>query len=123
MGRQGFRKFLKNHKRDRGMDFDHDVHDWLDGYPYEAALITEVEKEMQAVEFKAERVFGEPIPHPGTWSSANDEYVGRLFALGPPPGLLPAGSGLKGARARLPRFCGDQEGPGFEIPMSGRCGG
>ena len=44
MGRQGFRKFLKNHKRDRGMDFDHDVHVWLDGYPYEAALITEVEK-------------------------------------------------------------------------------
>ena len=83
MGRQGFRKFLKNHKRDRGMDFDHDVHDWLDGYPYEAALITEVEKEMQAVEFKAERVFGEPIPHPGAWSSANDEYVGRLFGVRP----------------------------------------
>ena len=26
-----------HHKTRRGMDFEHDVHDWLGGYPYEIA--------------------------------------------------------------------------------------
>ena len=39
---QSFREHVANYKSARGMDFYHDVHDWLGGYPYEAALADEI---------------------------------------------------------------------------------
>jgi cyclopropane fatty-acyl-phospholipid synthase-like methyltransferase len=33
-----FREYVANYKSSRGMDFYHDVHDWLGGYPYETTL-------------------------------------------------------------------------------------
>ena len=77
--RQGsFRKFLTNYKSARGMDFYHNVHDWLGGYPYEATLAPEVDSKLTTLGFKAERVFAEPVIASGTFGSRCDEYVYRL---------------------------------------------
>jgi 2-polyprenyl-6-hydroxyphenyl methylase/3-demethylubiquinone-9 3-methyltransferase len=72
-----FRDYVANYKSARGMDFNHDVHDWLGGYPYEAALAPEVDARLVALGFKAERVFARPIGS-GILGSGCDEYVYRL---------------------------------------------
>jgi cyclopropane fatty-acyl-phospholipid synthase-like methyltransferase len=64
------------YKSKRGMDFHHDVHDWLGGYPYETASAPEVEQNLTRLGFTPERVF----PRPMTWGllgSGCDEYVYR----------------------------------------------
>lgn len=72
--RQGsFREFVAGYRSGRGMDFDHDVHDWLGGYPYETALARDVETEMASLGFKPVRVFAQPTR--GILSAACDEYV------------------------------------------------
>lgn len=61
---------------DRGMDYWHDLHDWLGGYPYESILAPEVDEMMQSLEFTKVRVFarGRVI---GIFGSGCDEYVYR----------------------------------------------
>jgi 2-polyprenyl-6-hydroxyphenyl methylase/3-demethylubiquinone-9 3-methyltransferase len=77
-GRKGrFRDFVANYRSARGMDFLHDVHDWLGGYPYETALAPEVERQMKALGFRPERVFAQPKTR-GLLGTACDEYVYRL---------------------------------------------
>jgi SAM-dependent methyltransferase len=34
--RQSFRDYVSSYKSSRGMDFRHDIHDWLGGWPYES---------------------------------------------------------------------------------------
>lgn len=65
--------------RERGMDFYHDVHDWLGGYPYESALASEVDAKLASLGFKAERVFAKPMGL-GLFGSACDEFVYRRKA-------------------------------------------
>jgi hypothetical protein len=60
------------------MDFYHDVHDWLGGYPYETALPSEVETELAALGFKLERFIAQPMSR-GILSAGCDEYVYRLL--------------------------------------------
>jgi SAM-dependent methyltransferase len=72
-----FRKYVANYKSSRGMDFYHDVHDWLGGYPYETALAPEVDAKLVGLGFRAERVFAQPITS-GILGSGCDEYVYRL---------------------------------------------
>jgi len=43
--------------RERGMDFDHDIHDWLGGYPYESILPDDVEKLMTSWGLRHEASF------------------------------------------------------------------
>lgn len=75
--RQGsFSDYIANYKSRRGMDFEHDVHDWLGGYPYESALAPEVDRRLTALGFKAERVFARPKSS-GIFGSGCDEYVYR----------------------------------------------
>jgi 2-polyprenyl-3-methyl-5-hydroxy-6-metoxy-1,4-benzoquinol methylase len=64
----------------RGMDYWHDVHDWLGGYPYEAVLAPEVDTKLTALGFVAERVFARSRGV-GIFGSGCDEYVYRK--LGP----------------------------------------
>ncbi len=66
----------KNPAADRGMDYWHDVHDWLGGYPYESILAPEVEELMQSLAFSKVRVIarGRDI---GIFGSGCDEYVYR----------------------------------------------
>lgn len=71
-----FRQYVANYKSSRGMDFYHDVHDWLGGYPYETALAPEVETKLAGLGFKAERVYARPISS-GIFGSGCDEYVYR----------------------------------------------
>ena len=71
-----YRDMVANYRSARGMDFYHDVHDWLGGYPYETALAPEVEARMAALGFTAERVFALPMTR-GVLGSGCDEYVYR----------------------------------------------
>jgi 2-polyprenyl-6-hydroxyphenyl methylase/3-demethylubiquinone-9 3-methyltransferase len=76
-GGGGFSHYVANYKSSRGMDFYHDVHDWLGGYPYETALASEVDQRLTALGFKAERVFAGPRSR-GILGSGCDEYVYRF---------------------------------------------
>lgn len=72
---RSFTDYTANYKSARGMDYYHDVHDWLGGYPYETALAPEVEARLAGLGFKAERVFAQsqtPVIKFGC-----DEYVYR----------------------------------------------
>jgi 2-polyprenyl-3-methyl-5-hydroxy-6-metoxy-1,4-benzoquinol methylase len=72
-----FRKTVAGNGSDRGMDFYHDVHDWLGGYPYETALCPELDAQLAALGFSRERVFAGPMNR-GLFGSSCDEYVYRL---------------------------------------------
>ena len=80
---RSFRAFVANYKS-RGMDFRHDVHDWLGGYPYETTLCPEVDRRLKALGFKAERIFAEPIIARGLLGSGCDEYVYRAWRVPAP---------------------------------------
>ena len=89
------------------MDFYHDVHDWLGGYPYEAALAPEIDEHMVALGFNAERVFARSKPL-GLFGSGCDEYVyRRRTACGPLHTLAAADesrySGATSCRSSSPR--------------------
>ena len=75
-----FREYVTNYKSSRGMDFYHDVHDWLGGYPYETTLAPEVETRLASLGFKAERVFARPMSV-GIFGSGCDEYVYRSHQM------------------------------------------
>lgn len=49
-------KTISSHK-ERGMDWEHDVHDWLGGYPYESATRKEVVERMESLGFTCKREF------------------------------------------------------------------
>lgn len=44
-------KYIEEYRLNRGMDFNHDIHDWLGGYPYESILPDEVEHLMGRLGF------------------------------------------------------------------------
>jgi 2-polyprenyl-3-methyl-5-hydroxy-6-metoxy-1,4-benzoquinol methylase len=77
--RRSLRGLILGYKSVRGMDFNHDVHDWLGGYPYETALAPEVDRKLVGLGFKAVRVFAGPI-QTGVFGSGCDEYVYRLIS-------------------------------------------
>jgi len=59
----------------RGMDYLHDVHDWLGGYPYESMSPSEAEELCRAIGFVPVRSFVEKKMRLGLFGSGNDEYV------------------------------------------------
>jgi 2-polyprenyl-6-hydroxyphenyl methylase/3-demethylubiquinone-9 3-methyltransferase len=71
-----FKAFVANYKTSRGMDFRHDVHDWLGGFPYESTLSPEVESKLRSLGFMAQRVLALPMGR-GMLGSGCDEYVYR----------------------------------------------
>ena len=62
--------------RDRGMNFSHDVHDWMGGYPYETATAEELHERVCAMGFTEERSFRIP-PSSGLFGSGCHEFVYR----------------------------------------------
>ncbi|MCW0233322.1 MAG: class I SAM-dependent methyltransferase [Ferrovibrio sp.] len=71
-----FKAHLRSYKEQRGMDFEHDVHDWLGGYPYESISPAEVAALMGKLGFDPVRSF----TRPGGWAvfgSGCDEFVFR----------------------------------------------
>lgn len=51
---------VRNYNRQRGMNFSHDVHDWLGGYPYETAKAVELHDRVCAMGFREVRSFRLP---------------------------------------------------------------
>jgi 2-polyprenyl-6-hydroxyphenyl methylase/3-demethylubiquinone-9 3-methyltransferase len=78
---RSFQGYVANYKSFRGMDYLHDVHDWLGGYPYETATAAEVDRVLVGLGLKAERVFARPMSI-GLFGSGCDEYVYRLRLAG-----------------------------------------
>lgn len=71
-----FRILREYSKTKRGMNFDHDAHDWLGGYPYESARAKDVIAFFTARGF--EFVRGNiRRPGSGLFGSGNDEFVFR----------------------------------------------
>ena len=73
---RNFQAFKRAYRSRRGMDFLHDVHDWLGGYPYQSILAPEVDRLMAQLNFDAVRVFARPREF-GLLGSGCDEYVYR----------------------------------------------
>jgi SAM-dependent methyltransferase len=77
--RRNFRDYVSNYCSKRGMDFAHDMHDWLGGYPYESIKPAEVDKLLTQNGFRQiqARLHGNRI---GLFGSGCDEYVYRRVA-------------------------------------------
>jgi 2-polyprenyl-6-hydroxyphenyl methylase/3-demethylubiquinone-9 3-methyltransferase len=60
---------------ERGMDWSHDVHDWLGGYPYESATPEEVTARLDRLGFGLVRSFVDPSGKAGLLGSGCDEFV------------------------------------------------
>jgi 2-polyprenyl-6-hydroxyphenyl methylase/3-demethylubiquinone-9 3-methyltransferase len=71
---RNFESYVANYKSSRGMDFSHDVHDWLGGYPYESITQPEVHEIMRELGFWHVRSFVRPMTI-GLFGSGCDEYV------------------------------------------------
>jgi 2-polyprenyl-6-hydroxyphenyl methylase/3-demethylubiquinone-9 3-methyltransferase len=74
-----FGGYVANYKSQRGMNFEHDVHDWLGGYPYESIGAAHVEAFMRTLGFAHVRSFTRPLSL-GLFGSGCDEYVYRRTA-------------------------------------------
>ncbi len=70
-----FREHVRGYE-ERGMDFHHDVHDWLGGYPYESIATPDVHRYLSGLGFGVVREFTEPGKS-GVLGSGCDEYVFR----------------------------------------------
>lgn len=71
---RNFTKYKLSYVSSRGMSFEHDVHDWLGGYPYESITPSEVEKFMTGLNFSLLRKNVHPSGL-GLFGSGCDEYV------------------------------------------------
>jgi 2-polyprenyl-6-hydroxyphenyl methylase/3-demethylubiquinone-9 3-methyltransferase len=60
---------------ERGMDWSHDIHDWLGGYPYESTSPDEVADRLDQMGFSLVRSFPATPGRTGLLGSACDEYV------------------------------------------------
>jgi 2-polyprenyl-6-hydroxyphenyl methylase/3-demethylubiquinone-9 3-methyltransferase len=69
-------RHIREYRR-RGMDWWHDLHDWLGGYPYESAAPEEVRSFLRQLGFTMVREFVEPNGAWGLWGSGCDEFVAR----------------------------------------------
>jgi 2-polyprenyl-6-hydroxyphenyl methylase/3-demethylubiquinone-9 3-methyltransferase len=76
LGGGDFRAYVANYHSQRGMEFGHDVHDWMGGYPYESISAPEVEAFMRRIGFAHVRSFTSPLTI-GLFGSGCDEYVYR----------------------------------------------
>lgn len=75
-GRNPFR-YLREYRLNRGMDWHHDVHDWMGGHPYESAAPEEVVDFLEKLGFTLERSFTKPAAAFGFFGTHCDEFVAR----------------------------------------------
>jgi 2-polyprenyl-3-methyl-5-hydroxy-6-metoxy-1,4-benzoquinol methylase len=69
--------YIKNYTTHRGMDWSHDVHDWLGGYPYESVTPDEVQNILSKVGFVPVRSFTKTARAYGFFGTHCDEFVAR----------------------------------------------
>jgi SAM-dependent methyltransferase len=71
-----FGSYVENYRFvNRGMDFYHDVHDWLGGWPYESISPVQVSRLMQQLGMQQVRAFMHEGTTTGLFGSACDQYV------------------------------------------------
>jgi predicted RNA methylase len=70
-------KYFNEYKTARGMDWHHDVHDWLGGYPYESVTPEELSKFLGERGYAVERCFEKRAAAFGLFGSHCDEFVAR----------------------------------------------
>jgi 2-polyprenyl-6-hydroxyphenyl methylase/3-demethylubiquinone-9 3-methyltransferase len=68
---------LVSNTKARGMNFSHDVHDWLGGFPYETASANELHERVCSFGFSEERSFPIQVSMGGLFSSGCHEFVFR----------------------------------------------
>jgi SAM-dependent methyltransferase len=68
-------RYVAAYKSARGMDWHHDVHDWLGGYPYESTDPAAVQAFLAHHNLTLERMFERPAAAKGLFGSHCDEYV------------------------------------------------
>ena len=66
--------YVRNYSEMRGMNFSHDAHDWLGGYPYEAARADEMHDRISAFGFSEIRSFRLPVTI-GLFGAGCHEFV------------------------------------------------
>ena len=79
MSGQDFNAYVAGYRSNRGMDFHHNVHDWMGGYPYESITPGEVADVMKRLGFDHVRSNVRPYAI-GLFGSGCDEYVYRRTA-------------------------------------------
>jgi SAM-dependent methyltransferase len=67
--------YLARYKSHRGMDFHHNVHDWLGGYPYESIAPDELTQLLAEWGFREVHSFRRPPIAFGIFGSHCDEYL------------------------------------------------
>jgi len=80
LGREKHKQRVAGYRSNRGMDYYHDVHDWMGGWPYESISPEEVERQMKVLGFELVRRFIHRSwlhRHTGLLGSGCDEYVYR----------------------------------------------
>jgi SAM-dependent methyltransferase len=74
--RASFRSYVKSYAaRNRGMEFHHDVHDWMGGWPYESISPQQVEALMTELGLSRVRAFARPGTPLGLFGSGCDEFA------------------------------------------------
>lgn len=71
--------YESNYKSSRGMNWDHDIHDWLGGYPYESSTPAETRDFVTKLGFEPV-VIGDLHPGRGLFGTGCAEYVFRKKA-------------------------------------------
>ena len=74
-----YRAIVASYRSARGMDYRHDVHDWMGGYPYESVLAPELAAQLEVLRFSPVRVFARAMTS-GVLGSGCDEYVYKRTA-------------------------------------------
>ena len=72
---RSYKAYEREYISNRGMDFRHDMHDWLGGWPYESISPAEVDVVMRGAEMQFVRSFVAPKVWWGFLGSGCDEYV------------------------------------------------
>ncbi|MBS0263266.1 MAG: methyltransferase domain-containing protein [Planctomycetes bacterium] len=73
-----FQKYRDDYAKSfRGMDYEHDVHDWMGGYPYESVSPRQADAFRQELGFETVRNFVLNRTPVGIFGSGNDEFVWR----------------------------------------------
>ena len=73
---------IRLYNANRGMNWTHDVLDWLGGYPYESASADKIERFVCPLGFRLEQTFGTDSPSGGRFGSQNAEYRFRRLDPG-----------------------------------------
>ncbi|WP_051609674.1 class I SAM-dependent methyltransferase [Terasakiella pusilla] len=75
IGGQRPKDFIETYNNVRGMDFHHDIHDWLGGFPYQSVEPSEVVKNIEKLGFQSKYVYDNCKGTKGFFGTGCDEYL------------------------------------------------